>query len=351
MAGLRYTLIGLALKSIAWSRLDRLVAGPLGGRGVILTFHHVRLATDRIFPENALLEITPAFLEAVIRLLRSLSYDIIPLDAVPARLAEPRATGRFAVLTFDDAYADTRDYALPILKRYEAPATVFVCTGFAERTAPLWWLDLEDALRGADAIDLEWAGGHFMHPMRTPSERHAGFKRLYWALRERPEPEARAAIDQLVLKAGIDPLARVARLCMDWAELRDFAREPLITIGAHSVTHARLATLPAIQSQGEITDSKARIEAELGRSIRHFAYPLGDPRSAGIREFAFAQAAGFETGLTTRPGTLFAEHAEHRMALPRLSINGLFQSVEETRALLSGLPSLMFNRGRRLTVS
>jgi peptidoglycan/xylan/chitin deacetylase (PgdA/CDA1 family) len=350
MASMRYLFIGLALKAISVTRADRLLAGRLSGSGVILTLHHVRLASDRIFPENRLLEITPAFLEAVIRELRDLGYEIIPIDAMAECVRGGKGLRRFAVLTFDDGYFDTRDYALPILKRHEAPFTVFVTPGFAERTAPLWWLDLEDAVRARETIEVQLPSGRFVHPTRTPDDQRAGFKRLYWALRQLPEAALRDIVATMAADAGIDTIGRVGRLCMDWGALRDFARDPLVTIGAHSLTHPRLKTLSDEASQAEIVESKARIEKEIGREVKHFAYPVGDPTSAGVREFAFARAAGFETGVTTRPGVIFPDHAPHLLALPRISVNGLFQNIDFVRGLVSGLPSAAANRGRKINV-
>lgn len=350
MVSMRYLFIGLALKAISVTRADRLMAGRFAGAGVILTFHHVRLASDRVFSENRLLEITPAFLETVIRELRALDYDIIPLDALKERLEGAGGGKRFAVLTFDDGYFDTRDYALPILKRHDAPFTVFVTPGLAERTTPLWWLDLEDVVRARETIEVQLPSGRFVHPTRTPDDQRAGFRRLYWALRDLPETTMREVVATMAADAGIDTLARVERLCMDWSALRDFARESLVTIGAHSLTHPRLKTLSDEASQAEIAESKARIEKEIGKEVKHFAYPVGDTASAGIREFAFARAAGFETGVTTRPGVIFPEHAPHLLALPRISVNGLFQNVDFVRALVSGLPTALANRLRRINV-
>jgi peptidoglycan/xylan/chitin deacetylase (PgdA/CDA1 family) len=100
----------------------------------------------------------------------------------------------------------------------------------------------------------------------------------------------------------------------------------------------------------EMQQSRATIERELGTSVRHFAYPVGDPGSAGPREFEAAAEAGFEMAVTTRPGHVFAEHALHLQALPRVSLNGAFQSGAAVRALASGVPFLLWNRGRRLNV-
>jgi len=61
-----------------------------------------------------------------------------------------------------------------------------------------------------------------------------------------------------------------------------------------------------------------------------------------------AKSAGFTTAVTTRPGMIFAEHGDHMMALPRLSVNGLWQSEDYFEALLSGAPLALWNRGRRV---
>jgi peptidoglycan/xylan/chitin deacetylase (PgdA/CDA1 family) len=97
--------------------------------------------------------------------------------------------------------------------------------------------------------------------------------------------------------------------------------------------------------------SRDRIAFELGREVRHFAYPVGDATSAGQREFELVKTSGFATAVTTRPGHVFPEHAAHLHALPRVSLNGLHQSGSALRALLSGLPFWAMRAGCRLDVT
>lgn len=80
------------------------------------------------------------------------------------------------------------------------------------------------------------------------------------------------------------------------------------------------------------------------------AYPVGDPTSAGLREFKLAREIGFSCAVTTRPGMLFAAQAAHLTALPRLSVNGLWQNAGALETLLSGAPFFVWNCGRRLNV-
>ena len=338
LAGTRYTMIRLALAAIAGLGLDRALASRTRGEGVILTFHHVSPDPSSVLPENAGLSITPGFLDATLALLRQLDYDIIPLDGVAARLENPVPGRPFAVLTFDDGYRDNRDHALPVLKRHAAPFTLFVCAGFAERSAPLWWLDLEDAVMRLDAVRVALPDGGFAAATGSRREKLAALRALYWRLRQQDEPVLRGAVAALAKAAGVDPLARVARLCMAWDELRAFAAEPLAGIGAHSLSHPRLARLDEGAARYEMAASRARILAGIGIEPRHFAYPVGDAGSAGPREFALAETLGFEAAVTTVPGVVRRHHAGCMTALPRISVNGLFQEAQYLRALISGVP-------------
>jgi hypothetical protein len=48
---------------------------------------------------------------------------------------------------------------------------------------------------------------------------------------------------------------------------------------------------------------------------------------------------------------LHPDHARHLTALPRVSVNGLFQRRGDAEILVSGLPTLIRSRGRRLDVA
>jgi hypothetical protein len=59
---------------------------------------------------------------------------------------------------------------------------------------------------------------------------------------------------------------------------------------------------------------------------------------------------GFDTAVTTRPGMLFPEHADHLTALPRLSLNGNFQTGRALSVLTSGAATALWNGFRRIDV-
>jgi peptidoglycan/xylan/chitin deacetylase (PgdA/CDA1 family) len=98
----------------------------------------------------------------------------------------------------------------------------------------------------------------------------------------------------------------------------------------------------------EMGQSANVIEAALGRRPAHFSYPVGDPTSAGPREFAIARELGFATAVTTRPGVLFPEHRDHLTALPRISLNGEFQRLRYVEVLTSGAATALWNGFKRV---
>ena len=348
---LRHRLFSAAFGAIAATGADRWAAPWSRGKGAILTLHHVRPPRSVAFRPNALLEITPDYLDRALTLIRKRGIDIVSLDEAVARLKNRKPSPFFVALTFDDGYRDNVEHAWPILARHQAPWTLFVTPGFADRTARLWWLELEEAIAALPRIDLELPDGRFSAVAGTSAEKTAAFDKLYWRLRKLPEGILLSAISDLGAQAGIDKAALVERECLPWETLRALAGAPGITIGAHTLTHPMLAKHDAAFAEAEVRESKARLEKELDLPIRHFAYPVGDRGSAGPREFSMAEAAGFASAVTTRPGHLFAEHADHLHALPRVSLNGLHQNEAALRGLLSGLPFLLWNRGKKNDVS
>jgi peptidoglycan/xylan/chitin deacetylase (PgdA/CDA1 family) len=347
--GLRNSIIGAGFVAFRATGLHRLVGAATRGQGAALMFHNVRPwrpATPGFTP-NRLLEITPEFLDEALVLVRRMGFDIVTMDEATSRLIEKNARP-FVTLTFDDAYRDTVDFALPVLARHQAPFAIYVATGFAERSARMWWLELEEALRGAERIDIADEDFALSLPTGALREKSTAFERIYWALRGGSEERLLRIIGALAARHGVDSAAIVEGLCMDWRQIAALAEHPLATIGAHSVSHKMLAKWTSEIARGEMQSSKERIEEKIGRPVRHFAYPVGDPTSAGPREFALARELGFASAVTTRPGMIFPESARHLTALPRVSLNGNYQDARILPVLTSGAATAVWNGFRRV---
>lgn len=348
----RYMLYRLALEGLSLSGAARLATPYMSGLGAILTLHHVRPARREAFQPNRILEITPDFLDALLGRLAQRGVEFVSLAEARARLLAGRSERRFVCLTFDDGYRDNVAYAQPILSRHGAPWTLFVTTRFAEHTGELWWLALERVIATSDQISFDLGGGVELYDCRSDAAKTRCHRALYWQLRELDEPQLLAVVRDLAVRYGVDMRSFARELCMGWDELKRLAADPLVTIGAHTVSHPRLAKLPGTEAEAEMRRSREIVREKLGRTPTSFAYPVGDPSSAGNREFGFAREIGFETAVTTRPGVV--EAGADPICLPRISLNGLYQKPRYVEALLSGLPFRIlkgFRGGHRLSAS
>ena len=348
-SALKKTIIRGGLETLYFSGANVFMRPFVGGIGAIFTLHHVRPARPDRFQPNRLLEVTPEFLERVVRYLRRRNLDLISLDQMYERLVSGHSPRRFVCITIDDGYRDTLQWAYPILKRYEVPFAVYIPTSFPDRLGELWWLALEAVVARNNRITLWLDGREQGFDCATVVEKRDIYDQLYaYARSIRTEDELREFVRDLGGRYHVDIMEFCNELCMTWGELATLAADPLVTIGAHTVNHVMLAKVPERAARSEMQMSRSVLQASLGVPADHLSYPVGDRTSAATREFRIAAELGFKTAVTTRPGVLFPEHREHLMALPRISLNGEHQQLRYVRVLLSGSATAVWNGFRRV---
>src|SRR5579862_8035968 len=241
MSSLKNNLIRAAFEALYFSGAHMLLSPLCRGVGAILMLHHVRPPRFAKFQPNQMLEIVPSFLEAIVMMLRDADVDLVSLDEVHRRLTERDFRQRFACLTLDDGYRDNKEWAYPIFKRYAVPFAIYVPTSFPDRLGKLWWLMLEVAIANSDAIEFTLDGTLQRLPCASLVQKREVFGKMYWWLRDLPtNAEIVGIISELAQRCGIDPQALCEKDCMTWAEIADMARDPLVTIGAHTVNHVIL---------------------------------------------------------------------------------------------------------------
>ncbi len=349
MASLKKTAIRTGLETLYFSGFHHLMRPLVGGVGVVLTLHRVRPRRRVAFQPNKLLEITPRYLDAVIKQLRRWKFDIISLDEMHARLTAKDFKRRFVCFTLDDAYVDNIEHAYPIFKKHDAPFALFVPTSFPDRRGELWWLALEAVIGKSDGINLTLNGRDQRLECRSLRDKRELYDALYGWLREREtDDELRQVVRDLCRRYHVDIGSICEQQCMTWEQIGELAKDPLVTIGAHTVTHPILTKIPTAKVTSELKMSRAVIEGAIGVAPSHFAYPFGQRFAAGQREFRIARDLGFKTALTTRPGVIFPDHVNQPWSLPRISLNGEYQQLRYLRVLVSGAATALWNGFRRV---
>jgi peptidoglycan/xylan/chitin deacetylase (PgdA/CDA1 family) len=251
-------------------------------------------------------------LEWTLQWLKQNGTEFVSLDEAIARLSGPQ-TGWFAAFTFDDGYADNLTHALPVMERYNAPFTVYATTGMVTGEIDAWWFGLSALIRTSDRIEMPELGKRFK------CTDHAAKQRAFLSIESliHSNYSLLPAVKALIARNGIDCTALARREGLTRDGLRQLARHPLVTIGAHTTTHINLARAPAVVVEREMRDNRAFLEETTQTPVVHFAYPFGNADACGQREAEIAQATGFRTAVTTRRGGIFPEHLDHLFALPR----------------------------------
>lgn len=295
----------------------------------IFIFHRVYPGLDPMAPG----EPDVRRFERVVRFL-SRAFTLLPLADAASRLASGTLPAAAACITFDDGYADNLTLAAPILARFDAPATIFVATGYLDG-GRMWNDTVIESIRSTSVENLDLADlGLPVLRLTTLDEKRAAIDALLPLVKYRPVDERIAVVDAIASRARVTP---PSDLMLTTTQLRELASAPNLTIGAHTRRHPILACTPAAEAESEIAGSRADLEALLQTDVELFAYPNGRPdKDYRAEHVAMVQRAGFRYAVSTAQGV--ASAPADPLQLPRFTPWG--QSMPKfgfhlARALLS----------------
>lgn len=113
-----------------------------------------------------------------------------------------------------------------------------------------------------------------------------------------------------------------------WSQIKEMEASRLVDFEAHTVNHSRLTSLPIDQMRYQLSESKKKLEEELGRPVNFMAYPYGATNNLVEQE---AKNAGFLAAAGTWPGNVESESLIYN--IPRLRIDN-YVSLEQFAKLL-----------------
>ena len=247
------------------------------------------------------------------------------------------------VITFDDGYADNLYAALPLLARFDVPATVFLVTGMIGCSEEFWWDELTSLLlrphplpeqldlsingkvyswqlgQAAEYSEAEYARyARWRAAQPPPTFRHALYIQLWHLIHPLSSEDQRKAMHTLRTWAGNVSHFGAHRI-LDQKECVELAQGASIEIGAHTVNHSSLALLSLDSQRNEISKSKARLEELMGRPVRSFSYPFGKQHDYTGESVALVQEAGYSIACTNISGVV--DRTTDLFQLPRVHIH------------------------------
>jgi peptidoglycan/xylan/chitin deacetylase (PgdA/CDA1 family) len=288
----------------AWARRDATV---------VLTYHRVleKWEPTLDYSQPGMVVTAPTFERHLSFLKRY--FEIVPLgELVDDRAAHRPVRRPRCAVTFDDGWRDNYDLALPILRKHDVPATIFLTADFIGTERAFWHSQLIYLLlHGELSGFLQDPRALAAYPDAVGDE----LRRCAGAMRATGADEVdtlietvKATCDEdvidglletLIAAAGLrTPLFPERRFFLDWAQAREMAANGF-EVGSHGCSHRIMTRLTTDEASGELVRSKAEIERRVGREVKHFAFPNED---ANATLTGLAARAGYRTACVGEAG-------------------------------------------------
>lgn len=233
----------------AWWRL------PVSDRFPRILMYHM-ITTHRSGARFNGLRVTPENFECQLAWLKSNGWETVTMSEL-LNLGDVRKEKTVA-LTFDDGFADNLHYALPLLKRYQCKATLYLVVDRHER---------------------EWS--------TAKKDHHVG--------------------GELKSEAKLTD-----------SEVEEILKSGLVELGSHTMTHPNFNSISEFDRVKEIEESRRQLSERFNVPVTSFAYPFGIYKAGDEK---LVKQAGYTSAVTTLPG-INAFPFEDAFQLKRVKISG-----------------------------
>jgi peptidoglycan/xylan/chitin deacetylase (PgdA/CDA1 family) len=262
---------------------------------LILCYHRVGTNGIPLFSE-----LRPAIFEAQMQYIKQ-RYRLLSLDEICDEMAKPSRKEDAVAVTFDDGYRDLHTHALPVLRKYQIPATIFLPVASIEMGQVPWYdrifLALQVFPKDEFEIVLDRPCSFRLTSFHTRLQAAAEIIQYFRTLSDDRRKEYCGMLEEQVIL----PQDELKDRMLTWEQIRAMCREG-ITFGSHTMTHPAVSQLTESQLENELCESKRALEERIDSPAVHFAYPFGKPADCGTAALPFLVRYGYRSAATTVEG-------------------------------------------------
>lgn len=145
----------------------------------------------------------------------------------------------------------------------------------------------------------------------------------YLSIYEKAYPLFKKAGIPFTIFISTDSIDRGYEKYLSWDQVRTLAKDPLVSIGAHTASHLHMAATSQARIGNEMARSLKRFEEELGQRPDIFAFPYGEASREAIevvRGFGMKAAFGQHSGAIGLDDDLYY--------LPRFALNETYGDIK-----------------------
>ena len=278
-----------------WGRLFK-------NSAIILAYHRVLPEWDEQYPGDLeLISASTGDFDWQMSYLKK-HFNICSFPQLSRMSHDKEGHGGAVIVTFDDGFVDNYEHALPVLQKYQLPATIFVTVGYIGQDKTFWFERISEQLKILQnqvihfpmlELRLDLNGGYDAYNL--------AFTQLLEVLKSVPDSVRLEAIEYLNLLTDksslkVDNISRA----LTWAELKAL-RDSNVSIEPHTYTHPALSNCSADELRYELAESKLEIEEHLGGECKFFSYPFGGEDSCNPKILSELENTGYEFACTYTP--------------------------------------------------
>ncbi len=254
----------------------------------------------------------------------TIGCDSIHATSIFERQMEMIAKG-FSAVTMDDIALflkgnkeDNFRLAAPILDRFGIRGTFYVLVDAVDRSRAPWYCLLRHAFWTARNPKWTDPATGTVHDLRDSRGRDAAFLEAAGICSKSSASTRDELVQTATRSLEPEPFPDENDLMMTWDDARALVKSGHI-VGSHTMTHPNVAHVSAEDARSELTDSKLKLEKELGEAVKHFAYPHPalNPQW-NETTLKITEELGYATAVTTTLGAVRA--GARPLAIPRTYI-------------------------------
>lgn len=260
-------------------KADKIILKKAKKSCCIINFHGVRKHNESIF-NNRHIPITE--FEKIIAYLKE-NFEIVSLSEIFKIHREKRTLSKKTIaITFDDGYFNNFEHALPILKKYNSPATFYIISKGLTQKDFIVWPDAIDLIKKYNKTALTVNGHTFSPPTYININVKSELINYLKTTGNQAESLAQSIFNGEA-KKQVENLKELMSL-IDSESIKRYISEPLLEFGSHTHSHFCLEYLDKTVLIEELKRSKELIETITNRRVISLAFPDGSYNSDTLAE-------------------------------------------------------------------
>ena len=232
-------------------------------------------------------------------------------------------------ITFDDGYENNLIYALPLLEKYDSPATFFI-TAIKAAGIEILWADLLDLIAYRYKEPIIVTGTKFKVKNKKGYVSETGGVYLKDIMKNVDKELKLALMNSIPEMKEIlkDRELKTYWQLLDTAQIRELSQSKLVTIGSHGLFHNCLDKITQKEMNLELKFAKDWLEKIIGKPINALAFPDGsynDKVISTAREFGFEYFLSVDSQMEGRSET---GDLKSRFGInPHISFNNQMEAI------------------------